>query len=390
MRIRSLEYRTVIAVLFAFVLAGRSVPAAGQAILRINDDVNFRFGANVEAWADWTEDANSAGYSQNIFMRRAQFIVLATVAKNVSVFYMTDNPKVGSSGATGTKVSSGGFITQDAFIEWKLGGDHLMFDGGLFLVPSSRDDLALRSCVLAFDIGTWALQSNALEQGNVGRDYGLGLHGYVVDDRLEYRLAAFDGRRNAPADQAAPLGPAAGSRNPYRVAGRLNYDFFDLEHGDTTLSKYAYVGTNLGTKKVLAVGVWGDGQGAYKAYGADFLYDWPIAKDAVTVTGDWEHFEQNVVNPTLPRQNDFFAAAGYYFHAVALQPFLVYQALGFSEEKRKAGNQQRYGGGLNWYVHGNNLKVSLLYERIAPDTKPATARIKDTNHIAVQIQAFYF
>jgi hypothetical protein len=374
----------------AFELAGLSAPARAQVTLKVNDSISFRFGGYVQTWADWTQDANSTGYSQNIFLKRARLFVLGNVAKDVSIFFMTDNPKVGNSGTTGTKVANGGFIIQDALVEWKLAGDSLMLDGGLFLVGGPRDVLTIKSSILAFDIGNWALQGNALEQGNFGRDYGLGVHGYVGDGRLEYRLAAFDGRREGTTAQTAPLGPAAGSRNPYRVAGRLNYDFFDLEYGDNIVSKYAYAGTSLGAKKVLAVGAWGDGQGAYKAYGADFLFDWPIAKDAITATGDYEHYEQSITNPTLAKQNDFYSAAGYYFHAVKLQPFVVYQALDFSDETKKAGNQQRFGGGLNWYVHGKNLKLSLLYERIVPRAQPITARIKDTNHIAFQVQVYYF
>jgi hypothetical protein len=394
-----------LAVIAFVILAFTPALAPAQVVVKVNDNVNFRFGLQFQGWADWTEDANSQAYSQNLLVRRIRFIMDAHLAKNVSVFYQTDDPRIGNSGTTGVKniCSSGancpasGFITQDALMEWKLAGDALMLDGGLFLVPTSRNGLTSTQAFLGFDIGTWALQGNTLEQGNGGRDYGVGLKGYVVDDRLEYRLAVFDGLRNPTTPQTGGLGARAGSRNPYRVAGRLNYDFFDLEKAGAAGSNsasatngYVYAGTNRGTKKVVAVGVWGDGQGAYKAYGGDFMFDWPIMKDAITITGNYDHFEQNITTTTLPKQNDIYADAGYYFDAIKIQPFFVYQKLNFSDQARKTGNQQRYGGGINWYVSAQNLKLSIYYQRIAPEVKPVTAKTKDTNEVTIQLQAVYF
>lgn len=373
--------------------------AVAQVVVKVNDNVNFRFGLQFQGWADWTQDANSQGYSENMFLRRIRFLMAATVAKNVSIFYQTDEPRAGNAGADGNKnICSGtaascpntGFITQDAFVEWKLAGDALMADAGLFLVPTNRNGLTATGSFLAFDIGTWTLQGNGIMKGNGGRDYGVGLHGYVADDRLEYRLAAFDGNRNPTSTQPAPLGPAAGSRNSYRIAGRLQYDFFDKEKGDNILGKYIYAGTNRGLKKIVAVGAWGDGQLDYKAYGGDIFFDWPILKDAVSFQFDYEHFEGGAFFPALAKQNDLYGEVGYYFDAIKLQPFFVYQKLNFSDDVNKPRNQQRYGGGLNWYISGQNLKISLLYERIVPATMPVTAKTKDTNHVAVQLQALYF
>lgn len=371
----------------ALALLVLAASASAQAIVRVNDDVSFRFGSLLQGWADWTEDPASQGYSQNMFIRRIRIFLLANITKNLSIFYQTDSPRLGNAGTNGSKTISSGFQTVDGFFEWKLNGDSLMVDGGIFAVPGSRDSLTRSSSYLAVDIGAFAALGNALEQGSGTRDTGMGIHGFLHDGRLEYRLAAMEGRRQS--SDPAPSG-AAGSRNPYRIAGRLNYDFFDLEHTDTVNSKFFYPGTNLGAKKVVAVGAWGDGQGPYKAYGADFMFDWPVARGAVTATANYEHFEQDVTNPTLPKQNDIFVAGGYYIGAVKLQPFLVYQRQNFSDEVRKSGNLQRYGGGLNWYVSGLNQKISLQYERLVPATKSATATIKDTNHIVIQLQVFYF
>ena len=125
-------------------------PADAQVVVKVNDTVNFRFGLQFQGWADWTQDANSEGYSENMFIRRIRFIMLATVAPGVSIFYQTDNPRVGNAGATDAKNFNTGFLTQDAFVEWKLAGDAVMVDGGLFLVPTNRNGLTSTQSFLAF------------------------------------------------------------------------------------------------------------------------------------------------------------------------------------------------------------------------------------------------
>jgi hypothetical protein len=390
---RKLRGHFAFAVLAAIVFLSLPSPAHAQVVVKVNDVVNFRFGIQLQAWADWLQDPNSEGYSQNLFIRRIRFILAGQLAKNLNIFYQTDEPRAGNSGTTGDKnVCSGpssncpntGFITQDAYAEWKLAGDPFMLDGGLYLVPTSRNGLTSTQSFLSYDIGTWALQGNGIMKGNGGRDYGFGTKGYLVDDHLEYRFGVFDGNRNPTSVQTQPLGLAAGSRNSFRMAGRVQFDFLDPEKG------YVYAGTYRGTKKVLALGGWGDGQGDYKAYGGDFFWDQPIGKDAFTAELDYNHFEGGTQFPTLPKQNDIFTNVGWYFDAVKFQPYAVYQQLKLSNDTLAPGDQQRYGGGFNWYISNLNLKLSFLYERIVPKRQPVTARTKDTNHFSFQLQALYF
>jgi hypothetical protein len=375
------------------VLFAGSSTARGQVVVNVNEDVRFRFGVLAQGWADWTQDAASAGYSENFSLRRIRFILLANVARDVSISYQTDNPRAGNAGGNGNKIVNTGFLTQDAFVEWKLAGDALMLDGGLFYVPQSRNVMTSNATSLSFDSGTFGQQQTTATQSNSGRDWGFGLKGYLAGDRLEYRAGVFDGQQQGTTPQAAPLAPAAGSRNAYRVSARVQYNIFDAEKA------YTYAGTNRGAKKILAVGAWADAQGDYLGYGADVMADIPLARDAVTAEIDYLHFDGGnqfdqvvggIVTPLLPNEHAVFAHAGYYFASLNLQPFLRYERLEFADEVFQSRNQERYGGGFNWYISGQNLKLSAFYERVVPKVQPASAAIKDTNHFAVQLQAYFF
>jgi Phosphate-selective porin O and P len=372
----------------AFLLLSlASAAARGQVLIKVNDTVGFRLGMLLQGWDDLVQDPVSEGYSQSLYLRRVRFIVAGTVARNVSFFWQVDNPRLGNAGTTGAKSLNTGFVTQDAFAEWKLAGDKLMLDAGLFYTPQSRGILNSSSSTLTFDAPAFGQQQNTGTLSSGGRDLGFALKGYLAGDRLEYRVGVFDGQRQAATTQGA------GSRNPPRVAARIQYDVFDTEKG------YTYVGTNRGAKKILAVGAWGDGQGDFKAWGADVMADIPIGKDAATAEADYLFYDGGrqfqglvggVLTPLLPKQKVFFTQAGYYVHALEIQPFVRYERLSFDADQFRTGDQQRYSAGLNWYIYGQNLKATVFYERIVPKTKAATARIKDTNHVGVQLQVLYF
>lgn len=384
---RSWGKATRLCSLVLFLAAVGPFPARAQVVVKVNEVVNFRLGALIQGWSDWTQDPVGGGYAQNFFLRRARLIIAGNVAPDVSFLFDADSPRLGSAGSTGAKTISTGFLVQDAFGEWKFAGYTAMIDVGLLYPPQARSVITSSATLLSFDSPTIAQQETGPLQGSAGRDVGLSVKGYLLGDRLEYRAGAFDGHRQ-PATASD-----AGSRNPFRAAVRVQYDVYDAEKG------YTYTGTNRGAKKILAIGAWGDTQGDFRSYGADVFADVPVGKDAVTWEFDYLFYDggkefQTVVGgiptPVLPKADVFFTQAGYYFHAVALQPFARYERLAVREEQFQTGDQQRYSGGFNWYVSGQNLKVTAFYEGIVPKVKPAAASIKNTNHYGVQLQFYYF
>jgi hypothetical protein len=183
-----------------------------------------------------------------------------------------------------------------------------------------------------------------------------------------------------------------GSRNSFRFTGRAVYNFFDTEKG------YVPVGTNLGKKKIVAIGGGYDTQGDYKAYGGDFMIDWPFGpgdaktgRDAVTAHVDYIRFDGGSFI-ALPKQDEIFFDLGYFAHVVNLQPFIRFEWDGLVNNVTPSRNQRRYGGGFNYYVTpaAQNMKITVGYERIVPNARPATVKVKNQNHFLMQLQIVYF
>src|SRR3984893_10969638 len=101
----------------ATVLAALAPTAArAQAIVKINDDVWFRFGLQLNGQADWTQSTATGGYAENLFLRRDRFLVTGSVAPGVTFFFQTDDVNLGKA----PKSLATGFVVQDAWMEWKL------------------------------------------------------------------------------------------------------------------------------------------------------------------------------------------------------------------------------------------------------------------------------
>ena len=64
----------IVLVSLALLIAILPGIANAQAIIKVNDTVNFRLGILLQGWADWNgqSDAtgNTAGFQQNLFLRR--------------------------------------------------------------------------------------------------------------------------------------------------------------------------------------------------------------------------------------------------------------------------------------------------------------------------------
>jgi hypothetical protein len=339
-----------------------------QVMVKVNDNVNFKFGTLMQMWADSAQDATSQSYAQNLFLRRFRFLAAGQISPNISFFFETDNPNLGknkSSSALNT-----GFITQDAFIEWKpTGSNAFIVDGGLMLPPLCRNCLESAASLLSLDYGSFSFNESGPTQSSVGRDTGFLAKGYLMKGHLEYRGGVFDGVRQAGV-----------AKNRFRETARLQYNFWDTETG------YVYPGLYLGNKKILAVGVGGDRQQHYGAYTADAFLSLPVtpAKNAINGELTYLHFNGGTTFTALPLQDDATLQAGYYLSAMKVMPFARYERQDFKDAVNDSKDNNREQVGLTWYPNGHNFNIKGAYSRVKPRVG------NKTNEYTVQMQFFYF
>jgi hypothetical protein len=366
------------AALLAGAPSGRAVAqqvltSGSPAVIRISDTAWAKLGVLLQPTADWLE-SSGAGTAQSMYIRRTCLLFGGELSKDLSFFVQTDalnffKPVTTTANGVTTVTKTNSFVLQDAFLEWKLAGDLLMIDAGEMLVPINRDILTNVAAYLAIDIATSSSLFGGPTQSNIFRDTGFMAKGYLVGDgRLEYRLAVFDGVRQA------------GLRNPYRYTGYLQYNFFDVEKG------YVYLGTFLGKKKVVNLSVGSDNQGGYHVYGVTGFAAIPVAGgDEIAGQAQFQHLDGEDFLAAIPRQNTVFANVGYTLHGAKAGLFLKYEQQSFSDAAQSANDVKRVGGGFNYYAHANqSLKVSAQFLRSSP--RGATA--PDTNEFTVQLQAY--
>jgi Phosphate-selective porin O and P len=358
----TLSGTSAIVLLLALVIA----PATAQIVVK-SEDANFKFGFQGQLWADWTQDstAGKQGYQQNLYLRRVRLLVSGDIGHDISFFVETDSPNLGKT----PKAPSSGFMLQDAFLEWKP-TKILQIDGGLFLVPLSRNTLQSTLSYYTIDISPLTTVNNSATQSAGLRDLGFQARGFFLRDRLQYRLGAFQGERDSNA------------RNSLRTAAYLQYDVFDTETG------YVFAGTALGEKKILAIDVGGDKQGVYRGLSANAALDLPVnGGDEIGGQFQFFHYDGRQKFLSIADQNDWFVESAYYIHRTRLQPFAKFESQTFVARANASNDIHRAGAGVNLYVRGQNLKWTLQYNRLLPQNG---SPLQASNEVTMQLQLFYF
>ena len=351
---------------FAFALTVcilRPVPAPAQVLIKVNENVNFKLGALGQFQGDWLEDPVQDDTQQNLFIRRVRLLFGGQVARNVTFFIDTDAANLGRATAAGKNISPQ-MVIQDAYGEVRL-NDALALDFGLMFVPFSRNSIQSAGTLLALDYGAYTFSTSGPTQSTVGRDTGVQAKGYILGDRLEYRLGAFQGARDAR------------SHRSFRYTGRVQVQLLDPEPRG-----FFYSGTYLGTRRVAALGAAFDRQDEYSAYNADAFVDYPVGPGAVTAQLAYQRLDGDTTFLTLPEQDVTFFEVGYLMRAVKLTP--VFQFTRRAIAGTSVGDETRWNVGLNYWWAAHNANVKAAYGRIDP------RGLKEQNQFTVQLQLFYF
>jgi hypothetical protein len=363
----------------ASCLATVSAPLSAQAVLKVNDSVSVRLGFLSQTWADFTQNVRQdSAYAQNIFQRRLRFIAGLQAGSHLSFFFQTDNPNLGRSGPGVTKQLGSGFIVQDAYAEVKPGSSNaLLLDAGIQYVPFCRNCVESAALILPIDFGAYSYLQSASTGSSAGRDVGFVGRGYLFGDRLEYRAGVFSGARLANGLQQAS--------NSLRGAGRVQLQLLDPE-----APAYAYAGTYLGRRKVLALGAALDAQGSYRGVAVDGFLSLPVGSNGITAQTNVLRYDGHELLPGLPKQDAFEAEAGFHFTAAKLTPWVKFEARRFDDAVKSPvfQNERRFQVGGTWYIMGNTLNLKAGYSRATLDRLGQEALTQ--NGATLQLQAFYY
>ncbi len=376
------------------VAVGTASPAFAQAMVKVNDNINFKLGILIQPQADWQETANAAGnqhdgFQQNLFVRRLRFLIGGQVAKNVFFFAETENLNLGKStqafgATTGTKSPGTGFSLLDAVGEWRIAKEFNIQFGEL-RSPVSREGLKSSPNQFMLDLSAYAFLASTALQNQSGRDTGFMFRGYFFCDRLEYRSAIVSGLRQP------------GVKNSPRFVNRLQWNFFDTE----VYSMPSYAGVNYGNKKILAVGSAYDTQGDYRFASADMYLDVPIPVGSFESTVQYQYANGGTFIPTLPEQSTFQIEGGVYAKALKLAPIVRYEQKTFTQTANTWQNENRVAVGLNFYPYPkaeSNFNIKVWWQRVTQKCKvnPGTGPCLDSSsnfsldQFTVQLQAYYF
>lgn len=350
---------------FVLLLAAVASPAHGQLVVKSGEDVNFNLGFQGQFWLDSTQVPATGAYPDSLYIRRIRLLVGGSMFNDLTFFFETDDPNLGKM-AAGTKTLTSGFIVQDAFLEYKI-SNAFRLDGGLMLVPFSRNTMQSTLSYYTLDISPITTVSNIVTDSSGLRDVGFQARGFFCDDHLTYRVGLFSGERIGVGN------------NSLRTAGYLQYDFFDRE------KNYTFVGTALGKQKILAIDTGFDTQGSYRSYSGNIASDTPVrGGDEIGGQLQYIHYDGRTTFLTIPKQNDYLAELAYYSRLIKLQPFFKFENESLAIDQAKDYN--KWGGGLNYYIHNQNLKFTAQVQRVLPQNSPT----KPSSEFTLQMQVFYF
>ncbi len=299
---------------------------------------------------------------------RARILVGVELTKKTSFFMETEIPsiigRIDTTGGKNIKVSP---ILLDAQVEHRFSNAFSLI-AGMQLVGITRNQMQGAASLLPVDFGyfqyPYSLFETSALQGNFGRDIGVNARGFLANDRLEYRLGVFNGRN-------------FDGKDPFRLVGRFNYNFFDQE------KDLYYTGTSLGAKKLFAIGGGVDLQGSYRSVGVDTFLDLPLGEKgaltlnaALTFTTGGTDSSPDSFTEEIPKQQIYFAELGYYFKTAKLMPFFKYERQHIDAENiqnttvlsvsdfNTLNTNQRVGGGLAYFFQGYNANLKFSYESV--------------------------
>lgn len=372
-------------------LAGVCGTAAAGPTLRVDDDSYVTLTYALQSWVqdrDYTSATDSGG-TTDFFLRRNRISLFGQYNDYVGFYVQVDAQSDGKGGVDDKSV-----FYRDAYVTVDY-TDAARFIVGRFKNTFTRENL--EGCLEPLTLDRAEIIAYTPFGGT--RDTGVAVWGNLADGKLQYRLMMADGREG---DEVV--------KDSMRLTGRVHVSLWDPEY------EYGYLGTYLGTKKVLTIGASYDYQpdvaysdfvmktGAkdYSAWTADVFMEYPSAAGTWTLSGAvMDYTADGAINgpapdPLLPVNTEleaYYAKAGYLLPNKVglgrLQFFARYESSDY-QLATPFYDQTWTGAGANYYLNGQRLKVTFEYAQIDFDVDhPTNPALQDYNQATLGLQLIF-
>ncbi|MEB2335387.1 MAG: selenite/tellurite reduction operon porin ExtI [Burkholderiales bacterium] len=377
----------------ALVAGALPLSALAGPTIQVGDQGSLTITYALQGWMQhrsFASDAN-AGSATDAFLRRNRLTFSGQYNDYVGFYAQFEAGNDSRFGQDNKSV-----YYRDAYVTLDY-RDDLRFIVGRFKNTFSRENL--EACLEPLTMDRAEVLSYTPFGGS--RDTGLAVWGNLLDAKLQYRFMVADGREGAYVPKDSP-----------RLTARVHYSFWDPE------SNYGYLGTYLGTAKVLTIGAAYDKQSSvaygdwplrrdikdYKAWTVDAFMEYPARSGVYTVSAAAFKYDTGGAynqspDPALPVNSDlkgFYLKGGYMLPGKVgpgrLQFFARHES---SDYGVKIGTAEYYDQkwnsvGANWYLDGQKLKVSLEYAKVKFDTPdPTTRSLRDYNQLTLGLQFIF-
>lgn len=342
---------------------------------------------------------NNDDTTTNFNFRRNRLAFMGKYGDMLSLYVQTEFTEDQNIQTLGVASTNQGteFQFLDAVMRFKL-DDSFRVNVGKFKYNLSRENLEACEMPLTLDRSLFIRTAYTST-----RDEGVAVWGNLFDDVFQYRAEVMEGR-------AAVSGDTAPSSN-FRYGVRGHVSLFDPEND------YGYKGTYLGKKKVLTVGgayqfepevAYGDtvaknDEKDYQAWTVDAYLEYPLEGiGTFTVSGAYEDVDLDDAykgnNPDTDtfglngQKNGWYVKAGYLLPGLPLQFFGRYEKWTFANLNNIYDQDiDWYGGGVNYYFRGQNLKLTAEVSQTDFDQEGTVGgvRSEDFTQVITQLQLIF-
>ena len=340
---------------------------------------------------------NNDDDTMNFNFRRNRLALMGKYGDNMSLYVQTeyvDDANITPFDVADTDQGSD-FQILDAVMRFKI-NDALRVNVGKFKYNLSRENLEACEAPLTLDRSLFIRAPYTTT-----RDTGVAVWGNLFNDMFQYRVDAMEGRK-------AVSGVTAPASN-FRYSARAHVTLLDPEND------YGYKGTYLGKKKVATFGAayqyepevaYGDtvtrtDEKDYQAWTVDAFVEYPIeGMGTVTASAAYEDVDLDGAyegaNPDAfaiginGEKNGYYAKAGYLLPNMPLQLFLRYERWRFASLNGVFDQRvDWYGGGFNYYLRDQNLKLTFEASSTGFNKAGGTETTEDFMTYITQLQLIF-